>query len=107
MWIAITQEADGTLREHQGNVSDWRSVRRKLVGLAFEWNGKRHDLPPGMKEYFQATSASAAIGGGPIKVESRYIGCRDKAGKIMRLRFYEGQDEPTVEIEHPCQTPSI
>ena len=105
MWIAITQE-DGSLKEYRGGSSDWRSVRHRLVGLAFEWNGKRYNLPSGMKEYFQATSASASIGGGPIRIESRYIGCRHNDGKIMRLRFYEGQTEPTVEIENPCQTPS-
>lgn len=106
MWIAITQNPDGSRQEHPGDSTDWASVRNRLIGLAFVWNGKRHDLPTGMRRYFQACTASMRSDNGKICVESRYIGCEDRNGRTMRFRFREGNLEPIVEIETKCPTPS-
>ena len=95
MWEA-TLEDGTTVTAEQHRFSE---IKDKVISLRFTYAGVVHKLPDNQPEYFCATTASASLGGGEVTIESRWIGCRTKDGKIIRMRFSAIKNMVSIETE--------
>lgn len=95
-WYAIFENGE-VFREGK---HDWSAVvgcMEDVVRVGLVKNSQIFTLPPGHREYIQAKSASAILGGGEIEVLSQYVGYRD-GDQVIRLRVSEKTHDVTLEI---------
>jgi hypothetical protein len=95
-WQAKTK--DGKI--YSEGCVEWSSIKDNVVGLSFVdgVNWQTISLPPNMKEYFQAKTASADLAGKNFAIESRYIQCKI-GNNIIRIRVNEFNGNVSVEVE--------
>jgi hypothetical protein len=95
MWEATLD--DGTIANAER--CRFSEIRGRVKSLRFLYAGIVHKLPDNQQEYFCASTASAPLGGGEATVESRWIGCRTKDGRLIRLRFSATRNMVSVETD--------
>ena len=95
MWKAVLN--DGS--EVSEITAQWPDIKDRIASLSMLWQGAEYSLPSGQKEYEHFKSGSCSIGGGPVTIESRTVGCRLDNGTMVRLRFKEDGSSVSVETE--------
>ena len=83
MWKAILK--DGTKATELSH--KWSDIKRDIDRLSFDYNGTVVVLPPS-NEYYQYKSASAALSGEKVDIDSQTIGFRLNNGQKLLLRFH-------------------
>ena len=93
-WIAINKNNEKiTEKDYK-----WNEIKNEIIQLGFyiEKNNQEIWLPKNMQEYIQAKTASADINGRNIKIESRYIGFKNR-NNIVIIRICEKTNNITIE----------
>ena len=98
MFTWITKTKDG--KTYEETLSKWNDIKDDIVSLEFidRISNQTISLPPNMKEYFQAKTASADFTNENIRIESRYIQCKI-GNNIVRIRVNETTGNISVEAE--------
>lgn len=93
-WEAIDKEG----RYISEDDINWELVKDKVEYLQFYNKGQIIYLPSGM-EYVQGKTASALLGSGEIKIESRFVGVK-LGNNIIKVRIDEKTNNISIEIEN-------
>jgi hypothetical protein len=77
----------------------WKDIRIDVCGLNLVCDDLVITLPRNMFSYEQSKTGSAALGGGEIILESRWIGFMTETGQILKVRFHEREKKISIELD--------
>ena len=93
-WIATTKDSNEiTEKEYE-----WQNIKNNIKELGLNNDGQIISLPKNMRNYTQAKTASADLGGGEIQIESRYIS-GELGNNIIKVRVDEKSNNISIEVE--------
>ena len=95
-WVAKLKDGK-TATELDGTT--WSLVKDEVVALSLVSGRKTIlSLPKGKSCYFQGKTGSCGVAGGPIEIESRWIGFSSDSGDVVKATVIENNGEIIIGV---------